>query len=359
MPSHTPAASKTASKNAPSGAKKSASNEKKGNYNPRRKIHTLDPASSKAPKPLEVRVKQLFKSLCAQIDGGHLANAIKTCDKILRLTPDDADVLQTKLYLLLQTDQYPRALGIVESASGGAGSSRSSSELEKAYILYRMHKEKEAKEIVDEAKGKENVPKDGFAHLEAQLSYRLGEYDAAKEIYDRILDEGNLDTEGQNDVLTNLAAIQSHIDFLKSGFYDSLRASGVSVSQLEDAPAPAPPTSITTTVIPSAATTAAPAAPGPAPKGPRKGRLPKHVVLGVTPMPDPERWIKKRERTYVTFGQGRKGKGKGKKEGATAGYSQGVNVAPAVAGVMEGGGSGSGHIPKPGGGGGNKGRKKK
>lgn len=154
--------------------------------------------------------------------------------------------------------------------------------------------------------------------------------------------------------MTNLAAVQSHIDFLQSGFYDSLRASGVSVSQIEEAPAPAPPTTGTVTVsVPT--TTAAPAAP--TTKGPRKGRLPKNVVIGVTPMPDPERWIKKRERTYVTFSQGRKGRGKGRKEGATAGYSQGVNVAPAVAGVMEGGGSGSGHIPKSAGAG--KGRRKK
>ncbi|KAG8743440.1 hypothetical protein FRC10_012019 [Ceratobasidium sp. 414] len=361
MPStRRPATSKAAPTVTPKpapGVSKS-SGEKKGSYNPRRKIHTLDPASSKAPKPTEVRVKQLFKSLCAQIDGGHLANAIKTCDKILRLAPDDADVLQTKLYLLLQTDQYPRALEIVESMSSGAGSSKPPTGLEKAYVLYRMHKESEAKAIVDETKGKDGTPKEGFAHLEAQLSYRLGEYDGAKEIYDRILDNGNLNAEGQNDIMTNLAAIQSHIDFLRSGFYDSLRASGVSVSQLEEAPAPAPPAT-TTAVSVATPAVAVPvvAVPVAAPKGPRKGRLPKHVVLGVTPMPDPERWIKKRERTYVTFGQGRKGKGKGKKEGATAGYSQGVSVAPAVAGVMEGGGAGTGHIPKLGGG--NKGRKKK
>ncbi|QRV98213.1 SRP72 domain protein [Ceratobasidium sp. AG-Ba] len=357
MPSsRKPATSKATASNAtkPTPVAKSPSGEKKGNYNPRRKIHTLDPAASKAPKPTEVRVKQLFKSLCAQIDGGHPANAIKTCDKLLRLAPDDVDVLQTKLYLLLQTDQYARALEMVESTLSGAGSSKSSAELEKAYILYRMHKEKEAKAIVDESKDKADAPKEGFSHLEAQLSYRMGEYDDAKQLYERILDDGSLDAEGQNDVMTNLAAIQSHIDFLRSGFYDSLRASGVSVTQLEDAPAPAAPTSATVTLPVSAPATAP--APAAAPKGPRKGRLPKHVVLGVTPMPDPERWIKKRERTYVTFAQGRKGKGKGRKEGATAGYSQGVSVAPAVAGVMEGSGSGSGHIPKPGG---NKGRKKK
>ncbi|CAE6460007.1 unnamed protein product [Rhizoctonia solani] len=351
MPSQKPRATK-ATPTPAQGSKKDQSGEKKGNYNPRRKIHTLDPAASKKPKPTEVRIKQLFGSLCAQIDGGHLANAIKTCDKILRLTPSDTDVIQTKLFLLLQTDQYARALDIVESLSGGNDLKQS----EKAYLLYRLHKEKEAKAIVDQAKGK-GTSDGGFAHLDAQISYRLGEYSASKEIYDRILDEGDLNTEEQNDITTNLTAVQSHIDFLQSGFYDSLRASGVNVTQLEDAPAPAPPT--TTSVLPSTSTqkevdegaTSPPALA----KGPRKGRLPKHVVLGVTPMPDPERWIKKRERTYVTFAQGRKGRGKGRKEGATAGYSQGVSVAPAVAGVMEG--SGSGHIPKSGGGG--KGRKKK
>ncbi|CAE6388539.1 unnamed protein product [Rhizoctonia solani] len=354
MPSQKPGTAKAASRSTKDN-KKPQTGEKKGNYNPRRKIHTLDPAASKKPKPAEVRIKQLFGSLCAQIDGGHLANAIKTCYKILRLTPDDTDVIQTKLFLLLQTDQYARALDIVNTLSSGSDSRQ----LEKAYLLYRLHKEKEAKAIVDQAKGK-GASEGGFAHLDAQIAYRLGDYTASKEIYDRIIDEGELNAEEQNDITINLTAVQSHIDFLQSGFYDSLRTSGVNVSQLEDAPAPAPPTAASTLPITVAqkdpVDEAITSAPAPV-KGPRKGRLPKHVVLGVTPMPDPERWIKKRERTYVTFAQGRKGKGKGKREGATAGYSQGVSVAPAVAGVMEGGGSGSGHVPKSGGGG--KGRKKK
>ncbi|CAE6511986.1 unnamed protein product [Rhizoctonia solani] len=352
MPSQKPGTTK-ATPTPGQGSKKAQSGEKKGNYNPRRNIHTLDPAASKKPKPTEVRIKQLFGSLCAQIDGGHLANAIKTCDKILRLTTSDTDVIQTKLFLLLQTDQYARALEIVENLSSGS----ESKQLEQAYLLYRLHKEKEAKAVVDQAKG-QGVPDGGFAHLDAQISYRLGDYTTSKGVYDRILDEGELNAEEQTDITTNLAAVQSHIDFLQSGFYDSLRASGVNVSQLEDTPAPAPPT--TGSVLPPTSTPKATAdeattsAPAPT-KGPRKGRLPKNVVFGVTPMPDPERWIKKRERTYVTFAQGRKGKGKGRKEGATAGYSQGVSVAPAVPGAMEGGVSG--HTPKSGGGG--KGRKKK
>jgi signal recognition particle subunit SRP72 len=35
----------------------------------------------KQPAPVSERLKRLFTSLCAQIDGGHFANAVKTCDK--------------------------------------------------------------------------------------------------------------------------------------------------------------------------------------------------------------------------------------------------------------------------------------
>ena len=38
-------------------------------------------ATPKQPIPVPERLKRLFTSLVAQIDGGHLANAIKTCDK--------------------------------------------------------------------------------------------------------------------------------------------------------------------------------------------------------------------------------------------------------------------------------------
>ena len=46
----------------------------------------------------------------------------------------------------------------------------------------------------------------------------------------------------------------------------------------------------------------------------RKKRVPKGVIPGVTPPPDPERWLKKSERS--SFGSSRKRKGGG---GATQG----------------------------------------
>jgi signal recognition particle subunit SRP72 len=43
-----------------------------------------DSARKSGPKPplaIPDRLKRLFTSLCAQIDGGHFNNAIKTCEK--------------------------------------------------------------------------------------------------------------------------------------------------------------------------------------------------------------------------------------------------------------------------------------
>jgi len=44
----------------------------KGNKHQKLQKKTVNP---------EERVKRLFNSLCAQIDGGHFKNALKTCDK--------------------------------------------------------------------------------------------------------------------------------------------------------------------------------------------------------------------------------------------------------------------------------------
>ena len=56
-------------------------------------------------------------------------------------------------------------------------------------------------------------------------------------------------------------------------------------------------------------------------KLPRKSRIPKHVVPGVTPLPDPERWLKKRERTSTHRYDGRRRgqRGAGMGIGATQG----------------------------------------
>ena len=56
----------------------------------------------------------------------------------------------------------------------------------------------------------------------------------------------------------------------------------------------------------------------------RTKRVPKGVVPGVSPPPDPERWLKKSERTTYAHGKKRRGAG----GGATQGAAVGVESAP-------------------------------
>jgi hypothetical protein len=132
--------------------------------------------------PVGDRVQRLFTSLCAQIDGSHFTNAIKTCDKgmclpiyqrsfryflvlVLRLVPDDEDAKQTKLFLLLQTERYIDALALL-------GDSNESSAFERAYSLYRLQRLDEAAQLIDGIKQRQNQNR-GALHLEAQLVNNL------------------------------------------------------------------------------------------------------------------------------------------------------------------------------------------
>ncbi|KAJ8501684.1 hypothetical protein ONZ51_g433 [Trametes cubensis] len=294
-------------------------------------------AAPKQPLPVADRLKRLFTSLCAQIDGGHFANAIKTCDKILRLEPRDPDALQTKLFLLLQTDQYVAALAMI-AGEGDAGDEHA---FEKAYSLYRLHREDEAASVLEGMKGQDQVDDRGLQHLEAQLAYRQGSYQSAVDLYNQLLDTAEPDSEEQSDILTNLEAAQKHLDFIESGFLHALDALPTSISNsLQTAP---PPQQQPATALASVAAASAPArdAADDATKRPKKVRMkrvPKGVVPGVTPPPDPERWLKKSERS--TFANRRRRGGGG-----------------ATQGVVEAAGSGAGQSAK--GAGGPKGKRKK
>ncbi len=134
----------------------------------------------------------------------------------MRLDPHDGDALQTKLFLLLQTDQYAAALAMTEALAGPSSDTESDRDghlFEKAYSLYRLHREEEATEVLrgvkekSEAAGKE-VDR-GILHLEAQLvrgthsptllagqlkrrsctqAYRQASYQTACDLYTQLLD---------------------------------------------------------------------------------------------------------------------------------------------------------------------------
>ena len=81
--------------------------------------------------------------------------------QVLRLEPADNDALQTKLFLLLQTEQYSAALALADSAGHAFKFGR-------AYSLYRLHREHEAAVVLDGIKSTAGSNR-GVNHLEAQL----------------------------------------------------------------------------------------------------------------------------------------------------------------------------------------------
>ncbi|KIJ63486.1 hypothetical protein HYDPIDRAFT_29293 [Hydnomerulius pinastri MD-312] len=270
----------------------------------------------KQPVPLEERLKRLFTSLCAQIDGGHFTNAIKTCNKILRLDPADKDALQTKLFLLLQTEQYDSALSLIGDAISSENSDHA---FEKAYAMYRLQREEDATTALAKIKESQRDHR-GVLHLEAQLNYRNGSYQSSLDLYNELLETADPQSEEHSDVLTNLTASQKHLDFIKTGFLRALDALPSSVASTIETSPPPPAQATVSLVSTSAALTQQTPDDSTVDvkvKKVRMKRVPKGVIPGVTPAPDPERWLKKSERS--TFGQGNK-----KRRGAGGGATQGA-----------------------------------
>ncbi|KAI6043520.1 hypothetical protein EDC04DRAFT_2562689 [Pisolithus marmoratus] len=265
------------------------------------------------PIPVEERLRRLFTSLCAQVDGGHFTSAVKTCHKILRLDPTDEDALQTKLFLLLQTEQYEAALSLIGDDTSDHRA------FEKAYALYRFHKEEEASNILQRLKQTQRDQR-GVLHLDAQLNYRLGSYQTSLELYNELLETADPQSEEYSDVLTNLTASQKHLDFMNMGFLHALDGLPTSVvSAIETLP---PPTSHPTQVLLESHSAQNKQSEEEPPvtrtKKVRMKRVPKGVIPGITPPPDPERWLKKSERSNYNQGKKRKGVGGGATQGVVA-----------------------------------------
>lgn len=275
-------------------------------------------AREKAGKQLSTaeRLRRLFTSLCAQIDGGHLLNAIKTCDKsmffffsfflepalnyqqVLRIDPADPDAQKTKLFLLLQTEQYDTALPLIDADNH---------RFELAYALYRLQREDEALHVLGAQRDRASL------HLLAQINYRTADYAHAVQLYTQLLESAEQDSEEHTDILVNLRAAQSHYDFITTGYLHALGAVPASLAP----PLPNPLAGVARgpalshdhghEVLPHA------------PKKPRAKRVPPGVVPGVTPPPDPERWLKKSERASASAsGRKRRAQGGGVTQGSVA-----------------------------------------
>ena len=89
---------------------------------------------------------------------------------VLRIDPKDRDALQTKLFLLSQTEQYAQALALIGDVNKQNDQDKEAFLFERAYTLHRLHQEGGATEVLKALKDRDDEEGNrGVTHLEAQL----------------------------------------------------------------------------------------------------------------------------------------------------------------------------------------------
>lgn len=97
-------------------------------------------------------------------------DALIKCDRVLKIAPNDADVLRIKLVCHIDQAQYTEALALLDSRADLS----SSCAFERAYCLYSLHRNAEALAVLQEGGDTSQ-----HALLAAQVHYRLGGHSEA------------------------------------------------------------------------------------------------------------------------------------------------------------------------------------
>lgn len=122
-----------------------------------------------------------YSALLVQLNGGHYANALRTCERLLRLDSSDTLARQTKVQLLIAMERYAAALALTTDTE---------LELERAYCLYQTGREAQVALQVD-SRGAQVLQAQAVRSIPATLltvqHYRLAQYDAARDLYDELV----------------------------------------------------------------------------------------------------------------------------------------------------------------------------
>ncbi|GAA5956394.1 hypothetical protein JCM3765_005649 [Sporobolomyces pararoseus] len=167
--------------------------------------------------------QRLYRTLHDQLDQSLYPAALKTCQKILRVEPQDSLALATRLQLLLALERYPKVLK----------SDQQVEPVERAYSLYKSARAAEAKLILE---GDEiDVEEDRAAKvLLAQVDFRLGNYEASRDAFDDLANSADLDSPELDDLQHNSEQCSLHLSFLSS--VPSTDSSSNQIEQLETRP---------------------------------------------------------------------------------------------------------------------------
>ncbi|RUO96585.1 hypothetical protein BC936DRAFT_141795, partial [Jimgerdemannia flammicorona] len=153
-------------------------------------------------------VSQLFAELERAVSQTEYDKAIKLCDKILQLKPDDRDALHCKVITLIRLEKYQDALNVCSKklAAGDLA-------FEQAYCFYRTNRLPKALEVIRTTQQEGSVDSRTLRHLEAQVNYRLEDYPACLAVYHGLLQDMSPSNDEYNDVLANYNAVKSALLF--------------------------------------------------------------------------------------------------------------------------------------------------
>jgi len=155
----------------------------------------------------DTKVQKLFTELERLCQQEEYKKILLTCDKILKLVPNDADALKAKVITHIQLGEYQKAIDAIEKAK------RPSSLLfELSYSCYRSDKLEEALEQVSNLLNDESTDEDlkGQCYqLKAQILYRMERHEEALKIYQDILKNTDEEDPYYEEILSNYYAVKA------------------------------------------------------------------------------------------------------------------------------------------------------
>lgn len=141
--------------------------------------HVGDSKMAASGKEQEQTVSRLFTELKVAREDEDYERGLRIVEKILSLSPSDADALHCKLVCLIQLGRIQDALKLIDASSDEDYA------FEKAYCFYRLEKYAESRSLLLKQPQEELRVRE----LLAQIAFRQERYGEAREIYSRVVEE--------------------------------------------------------------------------------------------------------------------------------------------------------------------------
>ncbi|KAK4057731.1 hypothetical protein OIO90_001379 [Microbotryomycetes sp. JL221] len=188
----------------------------------------------RATKTKPVDSARLYRSLHDQLDSGHLTKALKTCDKLLQLDPQDSLAWRTKVQLLISLDRFTKAIDLVNSNTNPLEQSFATFAV--VYCLYKTSRFQQAKDKLDRLAQSTTEDDRTALLLRAQVAYRMEQYELSRDEFQGLADTVDSGSPEHQDLQTNIAACEAHINFLERVPAHLSSTAIPSIDTLEQAP---------------------------------------------------------------------------------------------------------------------------